>query len=243
MKKEGVVECLCVATSAFRDAKNAKELVKLIQDKYKIRINIISGIVESNLILDAVKESIDLSSHYTLLIDIGGGSTEIKLLRNGNTLKTLSLDIGTVRFIGKSISESESLNLFEFLQSNFRYEIIPYLSSVDSNKLQIIGTGGNLKRLGKLKKKILGKNENDYVKKKHFKPIWDELKNSTYDERVNNYGLRADRAEVIIPAMKILKTCLDDLNWDKVQLPNVGLANGALKKLSEKNHQLIVSYL
>ncbi len=245
MKDEKIDRCLCVATSAFRDSKNSQALSKEIYKRFGIHINTISGILESDLIFKAVQQKLKSDKKYSLLIDIGGGSTEIKLCRENHILKTLSLDLGTVRFMESDnyFSSKEDREALKFLQSNFRYEIAPYLSSVDSNKLQIIGTGGNLRRLGKLKRKILRKEDTLYLKKKHFKIIFQTLLDSTYQERVDELGLRRDRAETILPACHILKTCLDDLNWYKVYLPNVGLAHGAMRALAEEDHELVVTYL
>lgn len=245
LKDEGIEKVICVATSAFRDSKNSKILAREILKKFNIHINIISGILESDLIFKGVQGMLETENSYNLLIDIGGGSTELKLCRGNHILKTLSLDLGTVRFMKSDnhFSSKDDQEALEFLRSNFQYEIAPYLRSVDSDQLQIIGTGGNLRRLGKLKRKLLGKYDTMYLKKKHFKVIYQRLLESTYEERVKEFGLRADRAETILPASHILKTCLDDLNWYKVYLPNVGLAHGVLKALVQGDHKLVVSYL
>lgn len=245
MKAEGVERCLCVATSAFRDSQNSKELTAHIAKKFNLHINTISGIQESDLIFRAVYDKLDLTGDYHLCIDIGGGSTEIKLSRGNNILKTLSLDLGTVRFIDRDnyFTGKEEQEAMEFLRNNFMYEISPYLKTVDADQLQIIGTGGNLRRLGKLKKKILGKDDNLYIKKKHFKAIFNHLLTTTNQERISSLGLRKDRAETIIPACHILGTCLDKLNWSKLYLPNVGLAHGVLRALAMEDHKLVVSYL
>ncbi len=243
MKKEEVTQCLCVATSAFRDARNRKELIDHVESNYKITINTISGVLESDLIFNAIKNKLTLKDKYNLLIDIGGGSTEVKLTNGIKSLKTLSVDIGTVRLMQEMSDIEEFNDSLDFLEHEIQLEICPLLKGVDAADLQFIGTGGNLRRMGKLKKKLLSKYDTSYIKKKHFRPIFEKIIATNFEDRVNILGLREDRAEVIIPALYILKIISRNFNWDRLELPEIGLAHGVLESLVSGDHKLRVSHL
>ena len=89
MRREKVEHCLCVATSAFRDAKNSSRLVEAVAEKFNLTINVIDGQLESRLVLKGIYREVDCSDTY-VLIDIGGGSTEVVLARGEEPIETLS---------------------------------------------------------------------------------------------------------------------------------------------------------
>ncbi|MDR3177868.1 MAG: Ppx/GppA family phosphatase [Campylobacteraceae bacterium] len=135
---------LCVATSAVRDAPNANVLINEIKNRLNIRVRVIDGNEEAYYGALAVINMLPKLSD-AVTIDIGGGSTELVKIENGNIVKTISLDIGTVRLkelFFDNKKPSDEVNKF----------ISKKLSLVDKTfcASTIIGIGGTIRALGKL---------------------------------------------------------------------------------------------
>lgn len=103
-KRYGVTQVQAVATSAARDAENQKEFLDLAS-KYEIPVRIISGVEEASLTFDGVKENFNQDDG--LIIDIGGGSTEFVLVKDGQMQDRLSLDVGVVRFTERFLKDKD----------------------------------------------------------------------------------------------------------------------------------------
>src|SRR6185312_15212926 len=88
-----------IATSAVREAKNGGTLVERARREAGIELETIEGIEEARLIQLAVTRRIALGDKRTLLVDVGGGSTEFTLLEKGETVFSMSLPLGTVRML------------------------------------------------------------------------------------------------------------------------------------------------
>src|SRR5580658_4204473 len=88
-----------IATSAVREAKNGGTLVERARREAGIELETVEGIEEARLITLAVTRRIQLGDKRTLLVDVGGGSTELTVLERGETAFTMSLPLGTVRML------------------------------------------------------------------------------------------------------------------------------------------------
>ena len=93
--KYQVQKTLCVATSALRDAPNAKLFVQWIQNELGLAIKVIDGNKEAKY--GAIAANNLLPIHSGITIDIGGGSSDMALIQNGHISDTYSLNLGTVR--------------------------------------------------------------------------------------------------------------------------------------------------
>lgn len=219
-----------VATSALRDAKNGKDLIKLFKKRSNIEVDIIDGTKEANLISTAVSSVIDLEKKTALLIDIGGGSTEITVIKNKYIVYTKSFQCGTVRLLSLK-DQTERYRLVHEAISIAKQEIkelLPY-DSIDLT----VGTGGNLRRMGKLRKKIYQKTSQEIgaLELLHIHQILSPL---SVNERVETFSMREDRADVIIPAIEIINEFLLQFEEDTLLLPRVGLKEGLALKSAKK---------
>ena len=112
----------CVATSAAREAKNRDVLVERAEREAGVHVEIIEGVEEARLVQVAVNERLDLEGRNVALLDIGGGSTEITLLRDRAALYARSLPMGTVRLIEAfleadgRVSDAQILLLDEYVR-------------------------------------------------------------------------------------------------------------------------------
>ena len=215
------VQIMACATSAMRDAKNAKEIVQKIYKKTGIQIQIISGQKEAELILSNHVEKFQLESDKNYLyIDVGGGSTELILLSKGKLVDKWSFNIGTLRMTLGKVKEKHWKELDVWVD-HFKGKYQP---------LYGIGSGGNINTI---QKHFVKRKEQDV----HFDDLsltLKSLENLTIDERILKYGFRPDRADVIVPAAKIFMHIMARLNIDTLFVPKVGLGDGMIHEMYDK---------
>lgn len=209
------------ATSAMRDAKNAAKIAKQIQKTTGIKIEIISGLQESKLIQRAVLEWVPYN-HNFLHIDVGGGSTEIALIKNGKIKEFESFNIGTVRMREKKIKPSEVERMRSWLRS---------LDMSKTENIKAVGTGGNIVKLHDLS----GCKGNDSLNVLHLKSTNLYIESLSHHDRVYELKLNPDRAEVIAHAGNIFIEIMEIAGIHDIYAPNIGLKDGIIKDLW-KNH-------
>lgn len=225
---EDIVSVSAIATAAFRAADNGEELAQAIFDTSAIKIQIIDGLHEAKLVHAGVASEIDLREKNSLIVDIGGGSLELIAVKDGQFSECSSFDLGTVRLLklaraGKDIEEF--LNEHEKDIKKFIKKHVP------AGKVELIATGGNTHRLGKLRKKFYEKQSNQKIRVDEMVYFHNDLIQLTPKEREEKYELREDRAEVITHAIEILLLVVNLINVDKIRLPKVGLIDGIFKEM------------
>jgi exopolyphosphatase/guanosine-5'-triphosphate,3'-diphosphate pyrophosphatase len=234
LKEFKVTRCRTVATSALRDAKNSQELVDAVYKASGIKINIISGDTEARLILKAIQNSSEIKddSDY-LLFDLGGGSLELSLIEKGKMMGSKSFNLGTVRMLEYIKKHGDKKDIDSWL--DFKLEKISEFLDKEikaSKNLNVIGTGGNFRRLTKLRLSLLNKKPK-YVAPEEIKEILNLLEKTSFLERIEKYDLRPDRADIIIPAIKVISKVVDMLPVNKVFAPSIGLIQGVLLDMSD----------
>ena len=137
MKIYDVEDYRACATSAMRDAKNGKDIIKRIKKKTGIRIEIIDGQEEAKMIYNNHIECMEDCNGNYMYVDVGGGSTEINLLSQGELVCSRSYNIGTVRILNNAVKETE----WERLKKDMQELAISYPGT------NIIGSGGNINKL------------------------------------------------------------------------------------------------
>src|SRR5579859_3363763 len=140
-----------IATSAVREAKNGATLVERARREAGIELETIEGIEEARLIQLAVSRRVPLGDKRALLVDVGGGSTELTLLHQGETAFAMSLALGTVRILEGYLKGAKTIDrarerLLEEAIDRALGEALPQLGNVDV----LIGTGGNVETLCEL---------------------------------------------------------------------------------------------
>lgn len=209
------------ATSAMRTAGNREEVLKRVLKEANIDIEVIDGDREADLIFKNFMYE-DFKDEYDyLFIDLGGGSLELTLIREGKRLRSQSFKIGTIRAL-KSMVDDGEWNAVE--------EFVKHISD-ENRKLRAVGTGGNIRRLHK----IIGKAKSEPVSVERLEWIHHKLSNMTFNERVDKYGLKLDRADVIVPAADVYTRVMNLAGADDILVPRVGLSDGMILELIE-NH-------
>ncbi len=227
-----------VGTSALRDAKNKAVICEKILSKTAIPIKILTGLEEAESVYYAFKKSWNLSTHPLLFMDLGGGSLEFNLVVKKQLKYSSSINIGTVRLL---LAAKKETKLYEGLLRDFEKQIakifnrLTNVSSGNMLQLSLVGTGGNLRCLGTLRKKVLGKSSSDFAKKKDVEEILSIIRKTSIKMRIEEFEMRKDRAEVIEGALEIIDKVMTSGNFEKIYLPNIGLIHGVLWQLYEKN--------
>jgi len=218
MKSNEVVKYMACATSALREASNGVELVKAIKVASEIDIEIIDGKKEAAIIASTdLKTFIDQNSNY-LYVDVGGGSTELTIFSNGRIVNSKSFKVGTVRLLNNTDVELIKWDeIKDWIQKNTKnfYKVI------------MIGSGGNINKIHRLSGKTVDK-PLSYIflnAQYHF------FNAMSYSERVTEIGLNPDRADVIIPALKIYLNAMKWAGAKKMYVPKIGLSDGMVKTL------------
>lgn len=207
------------ATSAIREAENGKELTARIQQELGLKIHIISGEREAELINHVI--SLNLDEQVYLHVDVGGGSTEINFYKNRQKVLSRSFKLGSVRRLDHRDSPKVWTNMAQWIASQVQAQ---------QGKVTAIGTGGNinkiyeLARMGKTRRMSL-----DTVMK-----VQDYLNNMTLEERMARLQLNPDRADVILPAAEIYIHAMKSAKAKTIIVPDVGLKDGINYYLFEK---------
>lgn len=209
------------ATSAMRDAKNAKALIKDIKAETGIDIEIIDGNDEAAIIAATdLHELIDTEKKY-IYVDVGGGSTEITIFANGKTVASKSFNLGTVRILNNLVSEKDWID--------FRIWIKEQTQSYP--KIEMIGSGGNINHIFKASAKKSGKPLSFF----YLSSYYQLLTSLTFEERIAQLYMNEDRADVIVPATEIYLTAMKHSKARNVLVPKIGLSDGIIKSLYNEN--------
>lgn len=222
MKIYDVDDYRACATSAMRDARNGRTIIKKIEKDTGIRIEIIDGQEEARMIYNNHIECMEDLGNY-MYVDVGGGSTEINLLTNGELVWSVSYNIGTVRMLSNAVKEGTWQQMEE--------ELMKVTEGVAA--INIIGSGGNINKLFRLADKKDKKLQRLPVSS--LQTVYDVLKPLTPEERVEAFSLKQDRADVIVPAAEIFLKIAEVVHAEYIYVPVIGLSDGIIDNLYAKS--------
>lgn len=217
MKVHKVERYMACATSAMREAYNGKEVVEIIKQESGIEIEIIDGKKEAAIIASTDLHHLLKTDQTYLYVDVGGGSTEFSLFSSGKMIVSKSFKIGTVRLINEMVNEIVWLEVEKWIRAN----------TADYEPVTLIGSGGNINKLFKMSGKMQEK-PLSYI---YLNSQYATLNALSYDQRVSDLGLNPDRADVIIPALRVY---LNAMKWSgarNIYVPKIGLADGIIKAM------------
>lgn len=207
------------ATSAMRESENGKEIVSRVENEIGLKLNIISGQKEAEMINTVISLNLD---HQTYIhIDVGGGSTELNFYKNQEKVLSKSFKVGSVRML----ENHDSPQVWKSMQKWIHDQLKGYKGRIIG-----IGTGGNINKLYELSK----------VKSKRIMSITtlmrvqDFLKEMTLEDRMNKLQLNPDRADVIIPASEIYLGVMRFAGAKSIYVPDIGLKDGINYYLYDK---------
>jgi exopolyphosphatase/guanosine-5'-triphosphate,3'-diphosphate pyrophosphatase len=203
-----------VATSAMRIAENAQEIIREIKSNVKLDLEVISGDEEARLIQEGLSLlDFDKTKPY-LIIDVGGGSTEISTFENGEKIAAKSFELGAIRLLRHKENETIWQDLTDWLTNSIGIE----------HEIRVFGTGGNINKVHK----ILATSNSDQISLFKIKELHQEMFPLTFQERMTKFDLKVDRADVIVPAMEIFIFILEKLQVNSISIPKIGLSDGII---------------
>ncbi|MBS1918195.1 MAG: exopolyphosphatase [Bacteroidetes bacterium] len=209
------------ATSAMRDAVNAKDIIDHVKNETGITIEVISGGDEAAFIYENhIAENMDKSMAY-LYIDVGGGSTELTFFAENKLIFKESFNIGTIRLLKNQVTDQQWDVMKEFIKKETKNH---------TNDIVAIGSGGNINKVFSLSKRKDGKPLPLELLKDYYK----ELGSFSLEDRIRIYKMREDRADVIVPALQIYINVMRWANAEEIFVPKIGLADGLIQHLYEE---------
>lgn len=229
LREHDVVRYRAVATSAMRDAGNGKELARAVRESTGVDLEIISGREEARLAHKALARSLGSGSETALLVDMGGGSLELEAMRGG---MVRSLPFGTVRLIERYSELRGPLRAKALRELQKR--IAADLAGRFKKRARYgtaIATGGCLDVLARFAPFSGG--FWPAIDMGRLQTLVEGLAQLTVDERRDSMQLRADRADVIVPAALILLALRDVFGVQTVVVPGTGLRESILHDLVE----------
>ncbi len=217
MRANNVLHYKGCATSAMREASNGAKIISRIKKEAGINIEIISGNSEAHIIFNSQKAVREKMATNCVFVDVGGGSTEITVFKNGKVYAAKSFRIGTIRLLQNTVSKIEWKKMKDWLHDK----------TMRMRDVSMIGSGGNINRISKLAQLNPGKP----LGFKKLVAIVDELKSYSYDDRIKKLDLNPDRADVILPAGEIFICVMQWMKADKIFIPKVGLGDGIVREV------------
>ena len=218
------------ATSAMRDAANGKKILKRIRKETGIELEILDGRKEAQLLYDNTIEAADVLGGNYAYMDVGGGSTEITMMSYGQLVGSYSYNVGTIRMLSGAVEED--------IMERLKTDMTEYAKNYKD--ITIIGSGGNINKLCRLYRDTAPKGaRKDILPVKSLTKLYQDMKPLSFRERMEKYGLKADRADVIVPAAELFLTVAGVLNCNDILVPNISLADSMIDSLyrQQREHQ------
>ncbi len=209
-----------VATAALREARNGKSIVSRIEEETGIKMKIIDGREEANIIRKNIGFILPPENRYSLFVDVGGGSTELSLTDGDKLIDLRSFKIGTIRILNEQVPEGEWDALSGWLDEHCE-EVM---------QANIIGSGGNINKINK----IYGNPQSITLFQFQLTRAYEHLRSFSVEDRVDKLGLRPDRADVIVPAAQIFLFIMHHCQAESIVVPKIGLVDGLVHELFRK---------
>lgn len=214
------IDFMACATSAMRDASNGQKIVNEIKKQSGIDLQIISGKQEAEVIYsNHIEELLDKNKSY-LYIDVGGGSTELTIFSNSESIVSKSFNIGTIRLLNNIVDKQTWKEVKYWVKENTK----------DYSSMLGIGSGGNINKLFRMSRL----KEREPLPYSKIEEMYNYVKDYSIEERIKVLRMRRDRADVIIPATEIFMSVMKWANIEHIFVPQIGLADGIIHVLYEK---------
>ncbi|MFN7313444.1 MAG: Ppx/GppA phosphatase family protein [Bacteroidota bacterium] len=212
---------MACATSALRDAENGQKIVDKVASEFDLKIDVISGKRESELILKSIKRYLKPDENY-LTIDVGGGSTEMTVIQNMRAYDSVSFDVGTVRLLDNAIKKESWKALEKYVKD--------HITAIEHSRA--LATSGTINKIAN----IINDNGEQAISFEELDRFYHTIKKMSMNELIETYKLNPDRADVIEHSAHIYLKILKWANIERLYAPSAGLKDGILFELMEKHN-------
>ena len=151
-----------------------------------------------------------------LYVDVGGGSTETTFINNDQRISSVSYNVGTVRMLSGMVDEK--------IYNEMKDDLAEITSGYPD--VNIVGSGGNINKLFRIAPKK-DKTGNSFTVES-LEKLYTQLNRMSVEERMETYGFKSDRADVIVPAAEIFLSIAKSVKAKDIIVPNIGLADGLI---------------
>ncbi len=229
-----------VATAAMRQAKNSHKIISLAKEQ-QIPLKIIDWKQEATLTLKGVQCSLGQLEKPSLVVDIGGGSTEFLLAKQNELIYSRSFDMGAVSLTEKvnpsdPPTEQDKKRFFTFTQDL----MLALKRSLPYAPQAIIGVGGTATTLAAIAMKMRRydpqKIRGFKIDVRCLKKLWDSMCNEPKRVRSQRPGLETHRADIILAGTALMIQTLKTLNKNEVVVSDGGLLLGLLYSILEREY-------
>ena len=229
-------EIVVVATSATREAKNKKSFIETLNTVAQLDVKIISGIEEARLIYLGIADGVDLKTQTALMVDIGGGSTELIVADHNEYFHLDSMKLGAIRVSSKFFPEANpdpvSPKKYEKIKKYIRDVAIRPLQRVQEYSFDcIIGSSGTIDSLARFAAYLSrgrALDTGEIVSTEEIHTAIQHLCSLTLEQRSNLPGLNPRRSDIIIGGAAIIETILEETNSNGLHLTDRTLRDGLL---------------
>ncbi|HEX5725381.1 MAG TPA: Ppx/GppA phosphatase family protein [Longimicrobiaceae bacterium] len=232
MEALGIDHYRAVATSATRESRNGPAFVERVRAETGVELEVITGSEEARLVYLAIANRVPLGDAKWISVDLGGGSVEVSLVDATGILWSESHVMGSVRLLEELSSAGDEPGRFQRLLREYAATLqIPVIAQ-QWNPAGVIATGGNIEALARLTGAPL-RGGVPALPLASLRGAIEMLSRLSYRQRVDQLGLREDRADVILPAAMVYERVAALAGVEEILVPGVGLKDGVMVDLVE----------
>lgn len=231
-RKLGAERIVATGTSALRESRNSDEFVERALRETGVRIEILSGEEEARLVALAVNHAVRLGDAKTLILDVGGGSTEFAITRRGEPLLLKSVRLGAVRLTESFLRhDPPSPRDIERLEETIRDGLARTRRAIARVGFdRAVGTAGTVLALARLSEQ-LGNSPPGVLTARAAKEIRDTLASMPLKQRRQLPGMNPKRADILVAGSVLVERILDGFQIEKLETCDWGLREGVLLHL------------
>ena len=234
MKSYGVTDYRAVATSAYRDAANGQEVLTAAGRESGLRVEIISGDEEARLTRLSFQPPQEWAKDYFVFVDVGGGSTELSVVHQGQLIYGHSFQVGSMRYLCAN-QHPEQEQALDRKVDEIYHTLAP---------IHYIATGGCVKFMSKYlsKKDERGgaTTTKGCIEVSRMKEVYADLLTKTVSQIVEHYRLPEERADILTPACSVFLRIAGGLKAEHIHVPSIGVRNGIMAELYARHCNEVV---
>ncbi len=239
-ERRDVQQVRAIATSAMRAARNRDLLTDRVRDASGFEIDVISGTEEAYLLKLGVETRLELGTGRSVLVDVGGGSVEVVVVEDGDVTSANSYRLGALRMLHQ-FRDADGTEFVDLLRNHLRGLEHRITENLDGGPIdRYVAVGGNIESLADLAADRVGARSEHGVDAVALSDLEDEvagLAARTVEERMEAHGLRADRADTIVPAGLVYLHLGQLARAEHVLVPRAGIKDGLLVEVVRGSQQ------
>ena len=236
----GASDYLAFATSAIREAENGGELIERIRQEVGIHVRAIDGVFEANLIYQGVRRALDLH-RPTLLVDIGGGSTEFVIATSEDVFFATSLKLGAARMTGAFIStDPVERSEFTALRTHYREQLrLVYEKCREHGVTEMIGSSGTFENIAQFCAHQRGDSDRSIFLRDFaaadLRAVTKQIMTASRVQRKEMSGIEAKRVDQVVAGATLIDVLLKDLAFERVRVSSHALREGMVVYFIQQN--------